>query len=106
MPFLTLKSGLLAWAVAGPILAGGVVYLSMLTRETIVVSGAVRVARGEEIVKCNAQLQAVATTINDAARRSVSKAWEAAATVKPVASSDVAALCQSSASCRERAVSK
>ena len=106
MPFLTIKSGLVAWAIAGPILAGGVVYLSMLTRETIVVSGAVRVTRGEEIVKCNAQRAAIAETINAAARRSVSEAWEAAATINPVAPSDVAALCQSSASCRERAVSR
>ena len=100
LPFLTLKSGLVAWAIAGPILAGGVVYLSMLTREEIVVSGAVRVARGEETVKCNAQLQSVATTINDAADRSVSDAREAAAEIKPAP--DVKAACKASSSCRDR----
>ena len=106
LSFLTLRSCLVAWSIAGPILAGGVVYLSMLTRETIVVSGAVRVARGEETIRCNAQRAAIAETINAAARRSVSRAWEAAAGIGVVPSTDVAALCQSSASCRERAVSK
>lgn len=101
MPFLTLKSGLVAWAVAGPLLAGGVVYLSMLTREAIVVSGAVRSARGEEAIRCNAQREAIAATINAAARRSVSEAWEAAASVQPTVSAEIKSQCAASASCRE-----
>lgn len=102
LSLLTLRSGLMAWAIAGPVLAGGVVYLAMLTRETIVVSGAVRSARGEEVVRCNAQRAAIAETINAAARRSVSDAWTAASGVTSTAPAELAALCKASASCRDR----
>lgn len=99
---LSLKSGLVAWAVVGPVLAGGVVYLSMMTREAIVVQGAVRSARGEEIIRCNAQRAAIAEAINAEARRSVSEASEAAASVPATVSEQLRALCNASASCRER----
>lgn len=103
MPMLlSLRTGLVVWAIAGPVLAGGVVYLAMLAREAIVTSGAVRIARGEEVVRCNAQRAAIAETINAAARRSVSDAWTAAAGVIDTAPAEIAALCKASASCRDR----
>lgn len=100
LSLFTLRSGLMAWAIAGPVLAGGVVYLAMLTRETIVVSGAVRVARGEETVRCNVQRTAIVATMNQATKKAVDDAWEAASEVD--APADLRAACKASASCRER----
>ena len=100
LPFLNLKSGLVVWAIAGPVLAGGVVYLAMLAREAIVTSGAVRIARGEEVVRCNAQRAAIATTMNRATKKAVDAAWDAASEIDVPA--DIAALCKASASCRDR----
>lgn len=100
MQLLNLKFGLVAWAIAGPILSGGVVYLSMMAREAIVVSGAVRVARGEETVKCNAQRAEIAAAINAEANRAIEEARAAASEIKTPA--NIAELCKASASCRER----
>ena len=101
---LTLRLGLMVWAVAGPLLAGGVVYTAMLAREAIVTAGAVHIARGEETVRCNAQRAALAATRNAATRRSTAEAAVAATEVAPTSAvpAEILALCKASASCRER----
>jgi hypothetical protein len=95
---------LVIWALVGPAVAGGVTWAAMYAQQKIVVAGAVRVARGDEILKCNAQRAAIAETINATARRSISDAWEAASnvTATPEVPAEIAALCKASASCRDR----
>ena len=102
--FSAVQIGFLIWAVVGPVIAGGVACLAMREREAIVVAGAVRVAQGAAVITCNAQRQAIVETINATARRSVSEAWTSAAEVKatPAVPAEIAALCKTQASCRER----
>lgn len=102
----TIKLGLMIWAVAGPALAGGVVYLSMLAREAIVVSGATRTARNEEVSKCNEQRLDIGRTINETVDAGVAEAVAAArANAKsPTAPADLVALCNADPACRTREV--
>lgn len=101
---LTLRAGLLAWAVAGPLLAGGGVYLTMLAHEAVVVGAARRAATTEARSACAAERAAdagrdeadKASGIGDARRA----ADEVAAT--PDIPDDIKRLCLASASCRER----
>lgn len=97
-----INPALIIWAVAGPILAGAVTWSTMSVQQRIAVAGAVRVARGDEVLRCNAQRAAIAETINATARRSISEAWKAASEVTPTVPGEIAALCKASASCRER----
>lgn len=102
----TIKLGLMIWAVAGPVLAGGVVYLSMLAREAIIVSGATRTARNEEVSKCSEQRLEIARTINRVVGKGVADAVAAARGHAPTPSAPAAlvALCNADPACRAREV--
>tara|TARA_R110000868_G_scaffold88391_1_gene246409 strand:+ start:1912 stop:2232 length:321 start_codon:yes stop_codon:yes gene_type:complete len=102
----TLNIGLIIWAVAGPALFGGVTYLSMLAREAIIVSGATRTARNEEVSKCSEQRLEIARTINDVVGEGVADAVAAARQQSPTPSAPAAlvALCNADPACRAREV--
>ncbi len=102
----TIKLGLMIWAVAGPALIGSLVYLSMLAREAIIVSGATRTARNEEVSKCSEQRLQISRTINDAVDAGVALAVAAARETSPTPSApaDLVALCNADPACRTREV--
>ena len=87
-----IRAGLVAWAVAGPLLAGGVAYLAMLGREAIVVAGAVRAARNEEVTKCSEQRLEIGRTLDEAVKAGVEEAVAAARAARTPA--DLVALCK------------
>lgn len=101
---IPLKAGLIAWSVAGPVLAGGMVYLTMLGREAIVTRGAILATRNDEISKCNARQREMAATIDTQVTVAVEAAIAAANAEKPTpeAQAEINALCKRSASCRDR----
>ena len=101
---IALKAGLYLWAVAGPALAGGVVYVGMVARETIVVSGAVTAARNDEVSKCSEQRLEITRKINESVAEGVSIALAAATAEMPTPTEQQAinALCKASSSCRDR----
>ena len=100
----TIKLGLMLWAVAGPAFAGGVVYLSMLAREAIVVAGAAQSARNDEVSKCNEQRLEIGRTINESVESGVAAAVEASRTNAPTPSApaELVALCNADPACRAR----
>ncbi len=100
----TIRLGLMLWAVAGPVLAGGVAYLAMLARETIVVQGAVTAARNEEVSKCSEQRLEIGRTIDEAVAAGVAEAVAAARgeARSPSAPADLVALCKVDWNCRTR----
>lgn len=91
-------------ALAGAALSGGVTYVSMLARETIVVQGAVKAERNTGITHCNARVGEIERVHNAAVSKAVEDATAAAAAVTPTPETpaEVLALCKKSASCRER----
>lgn len=101
---ISLRIGLMLWAVAGPLLAGGVVYAAMLLRETIVVNGAVTAARNEEVSICNDSRREIAATITSEVEKARAEALAAADAERPTPAvpSEIVVLCNESASCRDR----
>ena len=102
----TINLGLMLWAVAGPALAGGIVYTAMLVREAIVVAGAAQSARNDEVSRCNEQRLDISRTINDSVDAGVAAAVEAARAnpPAPTAPAELVALCNADPSCRAREV--
>lgn len=100
MGWLLIITGVLAGALAG----GGLTYTTMLAREAIVVQGAVKVERDKGVVTCNARVSEIERVHNAAVSAAVEEARAAAAAVTPTpeAPAEIMALCQRSASCRER----
>ncbi len=76
----------------------------MTARETIVVSGAVRAARNEEVSLCNERTRQIGDKLADESRRAVETAVAAANAEKPTpeVQAEINALCKRSASCRDR----
>lgn len=99
----SIRIGLLIWAVAGPALAGGVSYLAMRAREAIVIEGAVRAARNDEVSKCNEERLEIGRALNDAVEAGVREAV-AAADAERAPPSDLEALCQADPDCRKETV--
>lgn len=98
------RVGLMIWAVVGPMLAGGVAYLSMLAREKIVVAGAVRVARNAEVSLCNEQRLSIGRAINEAIDAGTAEAVAASRAARtPVAPAELLALCTRDPTCRKEA---
>lgn len=87
------------WAVAGPLLAGSVAYLAMLGREAVVVAGATRAARNDEVSRCSEQRREIGRTIDDAVKTGVDEAIAAARAERTPA--DLVALCALDADCRK-----
>lgn len=89
---------------AGSILGGAVMYGWMSVREAVVVAGAVRAERNEQVSLCNADKREMAAGIADQVSDGVRIALEAAAHEGPTPSEQVEinALCKRSASCRDR----
>lgn len=90
--------------LAGVVAGGGLTYGAMMTREAIVVEGAVKAERNRGITTCNARVGEIEKAHNDAVAKAIEEARAAAATVAdtPTAPAEILALCQKSASCRER----
>lgn len=99
-----IRLGLLVWAVAGPVLSGGLVYGSMRVREAIVVSGAVRAARDGATVVCNqrvAEIQRVHDREVDDSVDDVIAAIDGLGPA-PVVMADRLARCKASPGCLRR----
>lgn len=101
---ISLRTGLMIWAVVGPLLVGGVTWLGMRTHEAIVVSGAKKAVRLEEVARCQKQLADQITTLNANTMSGVADAGNAADRIEATPEDRAAkvALCQRSASCRDR----
>lgn len=101
---LTLRAGLMAWAIAGPLLAGGGVYLTMLTHEQIVVDAARRAAKVEAGSACAAARARDAADEEAGKSAGIGEARRAAEEVAVTSTipDDIKRLCLASASCRER----
>ena len=89
--------------VVGGAVSGGIVGMSMLIREKIVVSGAVKTERDRGVVACNGRVGEIERVHNAAVEAAAEQAKTAAAGVSdPQARADLIALCKASASCRDR----
>lgn len=90
--------------LAGAVLGGGLTYTTMLAREAIVVQGAVKIERNKGVTICNARVGEIERSLNAAVSTAVEEARAAAAAITPTpeAPAEIMALCQRSASCRER----
>lgn len=104
MAVIQLRTALMAWAVIGPLLAGGATWLGMRIHETIVVSGAKKAVRLEEVARCQSQLVEQLATINANTMSGVADAGNAADRIEatPEAKAEIIALCKRSASCADR----
>jgi len=98
----TLKTGLIIWAIVGPLLAGGI----MWGREKIMVSGAISNTRAAERVVCNARVAEIERVHNEEIDKSVDDAIAAADAVIPSPAEMVARqqVCDASRGCRSRRV--
>lgn len=107
MPVLgAVRLGLLLWAVAGPVLAGGVVYAAMLLREAVVVQGAVNAARNGATVTCNARVAEIQRAHDREVDDGVDAAIEAVDALGPTPAELAArqALCDASPGCKSRRI--
>lgn len=87
----------------GATVSGGVVGMSMLVREGIVVAGARKTATDAGIVTCNARVGQIEAAHNKAVEDAANAAVAATAGISdPIARDDLVALCKASASCRDR----
>ena len=98
----TLKTGLIIWAIVGPLLAGGI----MWGREKIMVAGAISTTRAAERVVCNARVAEIERVHNEEIDKSVDDAIAAADAVIPSPAEMVARqqVCDASRGCRSRRV--
>lgn len=101
-----LKKMPITWIVIGLLFAGNVVtYGAMLVREKIVVAGAVTAEKTKQVQVCNVRVNEVTAALNRAADDRVAAAEEAAGTVlDPETDTELMAICQREASCRDRRV--
>jgi hypothetical protein len=99
-----LTGGLAIWAVIGPLLGIGVTWSSMRLRETLVVQGARKAERAEQIGICALQLAEQANTLTANTVAGIGEAGAAADAipVTPEVASALAALCKSDRACRDR----
>lgn len=88
------------WAIAGPALIFG----AMLARESIVVAGARKAERNEQVSLCNEQRLEISREINKAAALSVASVRKALEDVTPTPTvpAEILALCKASSSCDDR----
>ena len=95
---------LMVWALAGPALAGGVVWLGMRTHESIVVSGAVAGERARQVGICADQLARQASFMTGASNEAVEAATSAATSIAPTpqAPADLVVMCKADPACRSR----
>lgn len=98
-----IRIGLFVWAVAGPALAVGVTWTAMSIREEIVSSAKVRAARDFSRIECNSRV-ATLSREHDRVVDAITDEAEAAAnaTTTPQSVPEIQALCDRSASCRDR----
>lgn len=91
-------------ALIAAAVGGFVTYGAMMVREKIVVAGAVKATRMQEVASCDRQRQEIAATIRQVIDRNVAEALEAARAERdtPDAPDEIARLCKASASCRDR----
>lgn len=91
-------------ALAGGAVSGGLTWMTMEARHLIIVSGVREAERQQGVVACNARVGEIERATNAAVAAAVEEARRAAETVSatPDAPDDIKALCQRSASCRER----
>lgn len=96
----TIMAILAVWAVAGPAIMFG----SMRMREAIVVAGARKAERNEQVSICNEQRLEIAREINRTAALSVAGVRRALdeVTPTPVVPDEILALCKASSSCDDR----
>jgi NAD(P)H-dependent flavin oxidoreductase YrpB (nitropropane dioxygenase family) len=97
---ITARLALIAWAVIGPLIAGGI----MWGREKVMVAGAVANERNAGIVACNARVAEITRAHDEAIDASVDEAIAAADTIGPTPGEMVALqkLCDASLGCRSR----
>lgn len=90
--------------LVGAIAGGSLMFLTMAAREAVVVAGAVKVERDRGTVSCNARVGEIERAHNEAVAKAVDEAVAAAASISqtPETKAEILALCQRSASCRER----
>lgn len=91
-----LNTALLIWAIAGPVLAGGVTWIAMRTHEAIVVNGAITGERAKQVGICAQQLKDQALTFEANTSAGIGEAGAAADAVPPTPSLrvDLVALCK------------
>lgn len=98
-----IKIGLLVWAIAGPALAAGVTWTAMSARERIVTSARVQAAKDQSRIECNSRVATLAREHDRVVDEITDEASAAAdATQTPQSMPDLQALCDRSASCRDR----
>ncbi len=91
-------------ALAGAAASGVLTFLTMEAKEAIAVRSAVKIERRNGIVTCNARVGEIERQHNAAVTAAVDEARRAAEAVSatPETPAEIMALCQKSASCRER----
>ena len=97
---ITLRTGLLAWAIIGPLIAGGI----MWGREKVLVAAAISTTRNAATVTCNARVAEIERAHNAAIDASVDEAIAAADATMPTPAEMVARqqICDASRGCRSR----
>lgn len=102
MPSLTTM--LTAWAVAGPLLAGGVTWGAMRIRSAILIDAAHQSERAIQVGVCQSQLSEQANTLTANTMAGIGAAGAAADAI-PMAPEDraaIVALCRADPACRDR----
>lgn len=102
MPSLT--AILTAWAVAGPLLAGGVTWGAMRVRSAILIDAAERAERAVQVGICQSQLSEQANTLTANTMAGIGEAGAAADAISatPNERAALVALCKADAACRDR----
>lgn len=95
---------LMIWAVAGPLLAGGVTWAGMSVRNNLEVRGAVAGERAKQIGVCAQQLAAQAAVLDANTMAGISEAGAAADAIAmaPEDRAAIVALCRADPACRDR----
>ena len=95
---------LVLWAVAGPLLAGGVTWAGMSVRNDLEVRGAVAGERSKQIGVCAQQLAAQAAILDANTMAGIGEAGAAADAIPaaPEERAALVALCKADPACRDR----
>lgn len=96
---------LVVWGLVAPLGTYGFMSASAYFKQRAAVSSAVRQSQTAERQACNVKVDSIAKEINDDARKQIELARQASAAVVLAPSDDpgLRALCERSASCRDRA---
>jgi hypothetical protein len=92
------------WLVLLSVIGPAVTYGAMKVQSKVAIAAAVKIARAEEISTCRVKIGGVVSAVNQEAMKRIAaaKAAGSAVTATPEDAKALKALCDKSASCRER----